>query len=114
MNEAEYRVLLLGFDFLADQTRESIIIWGDSNSVIRQMRGEIDSEAPGLQLLRHKAIEKLRSWPIDEFLHMKRELYRVLIDRQARLCNKQDLIAFSDQDRQGLCSLNRLDELLIS
>ena len=52
----KYRGLLLGFDLLADQTRGRIIICGDSNLVIRQMRGEIDCKAPGLQLLRHKAM----------------------------------------------------------
>ena len=63
VNEAEYRGLLLGFDLLAGQTRGRVIICGDSNLVIRQMRGEIDCKAPGLQLLRSKAVEKLRSWP---------------------------------------------------
>ncbi|CAI5722522.1 unnamed protein product [Peronospora farinosa] len=73
VNEAEYRGLLLGFDLLENQTRGRVIICGDSNLVIRQMRGEIDCKAPGLQLLRQKAMEKLRSWPIHEFLHMKRD-----------------------------------------
>ena len=73
VNEAEYRGLLLSFDLLADQTRGCVINCGDSNLVIRQMREEIDCKAPGLQLLRHKAMEKLRSWPNHEFLHMKRD-----------------------------------------
>ena len=79
VNEAYYHGLLLSFDLLdrlADQTRGRVIICGDSNLVIRQMRGEIDcttAEAPGLQLLRHKAMEKLLSWPNHEFLHMKRD-----------------------------------------
>ena len=64
VNEAEYSGLLLGFDLLVDQERGRIIICGDSIVVIRQMRGEIDCKAPGLPLLRHKAMEKLRSWPI--------------------------------------------------
>ena len=71
VNEAEYRGLLLSFDLLADQARGRMIICGDSNLVIRQMRGKNDCKAPGLQLLRHKAMEKLRSWPSHEFLHMK-------------------------------------------
>ena len=73
VNEAEYRGLLLGFDLLADQTRGRVVICGDSNLVIRQMRGEIDCKALGLQLLRQKAMEKVRSWPAHEFLHMKRD-----------------------------------------
>ena len=61
VNEAEYRGLLLSFDLLADRTRGSIIICGDSNLVIRQMRGEIDCKSPGLQLFRHRTMEKLRT-----------------------------------------------------
>ena len=61
VNEAEYRGLLLSFDVLDDQMRGIIIICGDSNFVIRQMREEIDCKAPKLKLLRHKTMVKLRS-----------------------------------------------------
>ena len=113
VNEAEYRGLLLGFDLLADQARERIIICGDSNLVIRHMRGEIDCKAPGLQLLRHKAMEKLRSWPIHEFLHMKRNWNQSadLLASNA-LQQEKSKMPVSDQDRQNLHSLNRLDESL--
>ena len=46
---------------------------GDLNLVIRKMRGEIYCKALGLQLLRHRAMERLRAWPSHEFLHMKRD-----------------------------------------
>ena len=42
VNEAEYRGLLLCFNLLTVQTRGRVIICGDSNLVIRQMRGEIN------------------------------------------------------------------------
>ena len=71
--EAEYNGLVLCFELLADLDRRRVIFCGDSNLVIRQMRGEIDCKAPGLQLLKHKALEKLRSWPSHELLHTKRE-----------------------------------------
>ena len=73
VNEAEYIGLLLCFYLPADLERGQVIICGDSNLVIRQVRGEIDCKTPGLQLLRHRALEKLRSWPIHEFLHMTRD-----------------------------------------
>ena len=60
VNEVEYRGLILGFDLLADQAQGRIIICGDYNLIIRHMRGEIDYKALGLQLLCHKAMEKLR------------------------------------------------------
>ena len=111
MNEAEYRGLLLLFDLLADQSRGCIIVCGDSNLVIRRMRGEIDCKAPGLQLLSHKSMIRLRSWPIHEFLHMKRD-WNKSADRLASkaLQQEQGTIALSDQDRQDLSLLNRLDE----
>ena len=46
VNEAEYLGFLLSFDCLP--VRPGVIIFGDSNSVIRQMRVEIDCKAPGL------------------------------------------------------------------
>ena len=73
VNKAEYRGLLLSFDLLAKQTKGRVIICGDDYLVIRQMRGQIDCKAPAFQLLRHKAMEKLRLWPIHKFLHIKRD-----------------------------------------
>ena len=73
VNEAEYHGLLLSCELLHRQTRGRVVICGDSNSAIRQMRGEIDCKAPGLQLLRLKALHQLRSWPTREFLHAKRD-----------------------------------------
>ena len=61
VNEAEYNGLLLCFELLANMDRGRVILCGDSNLVIRQMHGEIDCKAPGLQLLRHKALKQLRS-----------------------------------------------------
>ena len=61
------------FHLLTDQTKGRMIICGKSNLVIRQMRGEIDCKQLGLNLLRHKAIEKLRSWPKHDFIHVKRD-----------------------------------------
>ena len=48
-----------------------MIIWEDSNLVIRQMRGEIYCKAPGIQMLSHKAMEKFRYWPKHDSLHAK-------------------------------------------
>ena len=68
---------------------------------------------PDLQLLRHKGMNKLRSWPIHEFLHMKKE-WNQSADRLASkaLQQEQVTIALSDLDRQDLSLLNRLNELL--
>ena len=66
VNEVKYNGLLLCFDLLADLDRGRAILYGGSKLMIRQMGGEIDCEAPGIIFLRHRALEKLRSWPIHE------------------------------------------------
>lgn len=65
---------------------DASLICNDLNLVIRQMRGKIDSKAPGLQLLRHKAMDVLRSWLIYELLHVKRDLNKNDIGSQMKLC----------------------------
>ena len=102
INEAEYRGLLLCFDLLTDQNRGRVIICGDSNLVIRKMRGEIDCKAPGLQLLRHKAMEELRSWPKHEFLHVKRD-WNASADRLESEAMREEKggIVVDDLDRQS-------------
>ncbi|GMF22051.1 unnamed protein product [Phytophthora fragariaefolia] len=113
VNEAEYPCLLLCFDLLVKLDRGCLIVCGESNLVIRQMRGEIDCKAPALQLLRQKALDQLRSWPQHEFLHMKRE-WNQSADRLAStaLQKEEGTHITSDEDRQDLVTLNRLDELL--
>ncbi|CAI5720121.1 unnamed protein product [Peronospora effusa] len=73
VNEAEYEGMLLGFDLLEPMERRRLIICGDSNLVIRQMRGEIECKASGLSPLRAKALSKLQSWPNQAVLHVKRD-----------------------------------------
>ncbi|KAK1946066.1 Gag-Pol polyprotein [Phytophthora citrophthora] len=59
VNEPAYHGLILCLDLLADLGRGRLVICGDSNLVIRQMRVEIPCKAPALQLLREKAMGKL-------------------------------------------------------
>ncbi|OWY92900.1 LOW QUALITY PROTEIN: reverse transcriptase, partial [Phytophthora megakarya] len=59
VNEAEYHGLLLWLDLLEDLDPQLLVICGGSNLVIREVRGEIDCEAPGLTLLRQRALERL-------------------------------------------------------
>ena len=101
-------------DLLADRTRRRVIICGDSSLVIMQIRGAIDCKAMGLQLLRHKAMEQLRSWPSYELLHTKRD-WNQSADRLASevLQQEKGTVVVSYQERQDLINLNRLDEPLI-
>ncbi|ETO59310.1 hypothetical protein F444_22319 [Phytophthora nicotianae P1976] len=95
VNEAEYQGLLLGLDLLSSLDRGRLIIHGDSNLVIRQMRGEIECKAPGLTPLRRRALDRLRTWPAHEFLY------------------QEGTVVTSEADHDDLVVLNRLQELLL-
>ncbi|KAE8986765.1 hypothetical protein PR001_g19397 [Phytophthora rubi] len=114
VNEAEYHGMLLCFDLLSDLDRGRLIVCGDSNLVIRQMRGEIECKAPSLKLLRQKSMERLRSWPDHAFLHVKRD-WNQSADRLAgaALQRQDGAVVVSDAEREDLTTLNRLDELLV-
>lgn len=79
------------------------------------MRGEINCKAPDLQLLRHKAMEKLRSSPIHDLLHMKRN-WNQSAGRLASEALQQwkGAIVIADQDRGDLMTHNRLNKLLVA
>ncbi|OWZ12015.1 reverse transcriptase [Phytophthora megakarya] len=68
VNEAEYNGLILGLDMLEGLDRKRLVICGDSNLVIQQVRGEIDCEAPGLTLMKRKALDRLRKWSDHELV----------------------------------------------
>ncbi|POM70381.1 Reverse transcriptase, partial [Phytophthora palmivora] len=115
VNEAEYRGLLLCLELLSSLDRGRVGICADSNLVIRQMRGEIECKAPGLQLLRQKAMDRLQAWPKHEFLHVKRE-WNQSADRlaSAALQRQEGEIVTSAEDHEDLITLNRLGELLFA
>ncbi|OWY92550.1 reverse transcriptase, partial [Phytophthora megakarya] len=73
VNEAEYNGLILGLDMLEGLDRRRLVICGDSNLVIQQVRGEIDCKSPGLTLLKRKALDRLRIWSDHELVHVKRD-----------------------------------------
>ncbi|POM76149.1 Reverse transcriptase [Phytophthora palmivora] len=115
VNEAEYHGLLLCLDLLSDMDRGRLIICGDSNLVIRQMKGEIECKAPGLTLLRQQAMEHLRSWPNHEFLHMKRDWNQSADSlASAALRHESGVVIVKVEERQDLMTPTRLDELLIA
>ncbi|KAE9163432.1 hypothetical protein PF005_g30448 [Phytophthora fragariae] len=115
VNEAEYRGLLLCMDLLEGENQQRLVICGDSNLVIRQVRGEIDCKAPGITLLRQKALDRLLAWPDHELLHVKRDrngsadsLAGAALQRQAGVEVEED------SDFENLVTLNRLEEILVA
>ncbi|OWZ05728.1 reverse transcriptase [Phytophthora megakarya] len=87
VNEAEYNGLILGLDMLEELDHKRLVICGDSNLVIRQVRVEIDCKAPGPTLLKRLASAALQ--------------------RQGGV-EVQGGTGYQDQ-----VTLNRLDEILI-
>ncbi|ETO99780.1 hypothetical protein F441_22797 [Phytophthora nicotianae CJ01A1] len=114
VNETEYQGVLLGFDLLSGLEWGRLIICGDSNLVIRQMRCEIECKAPGLTPLRRRALDRLRTWPAHEFLHVKRN-WNQSEDRLANtaLHQQEGTVVTSEADSDGLVVLNRLQEPLL-
>ncbi|GMF51288.1 unnamed protein product [Phytophthora fragariaefolia] len=112
-NEAEYHGLLLCLDLLEGEDRRRLIICGDSNLVIRQVRGEIDWKAPGLTLLQQKTLDRLRIWPDHDLVHVKRG-WHGSADRlaSAALQRQAGIMVEDEADLLDLVTLNRLDEIL--
>ncbi|OWZ11320.1 reverse transcriptase [Phytophthora megakarya] len=109
VNEAAYHGFLLCLDLLEDLDPRSLVICEDSNLVTRQVRGEIDCKAPGLTLLRQRALDRLRVWPDHELLHngSADSLTSAALQRQC------GIEVESEKEIQDLVALNRLDEILI-
>ncbi|OWZ04049.1 reverse transcriptase [Phytophthora megakarya] len=77
------------------------------------MQGEMHCKAPGLQLLRQKALNRLRSWPKHEFLHVKLEWNQSANKlASAALQREEGEIVPSEDGRQDLITLNRLGDML--
>ncbi|OWY98484.1 LOW QUALITY PROTEIN: reverse transcriptase, partial [Phytophthora megakarya] len=109
VNEAEYNGLIPGLDMLESLDRRLLVVCGDTNLVIRQVRGEIDCKAPGLTLLKRKALDRPGKWSDHEFVHEG-------LERKCRQSSERRF-ATTRWDRgpgyQDLVALNRLDEILI-
>ncbi|OWY99619.1 reverse transcriptase [Phytophthora megakarya] len=90
-------------DLLEDLDPQRLVICGDSDLVIRQVRGKIDCKAPGLTLLRPEP------W-ID---YVRGQITSCCILASAALQRQCGIEIESDAETQDLITLNRLDEILI-
>ncbi|KAE9292362.1 hypothetical protein PR003_g24777, partial [Phytophthora rubi] len=111
-NEEEYSGLLLCFDLLEDQDRTRLVICGDSNLVMRQMKGEIDCKAPALTLLRQKALRQLGTWLVHDLLHVKRAWNASADSLASAALQREAGVIVQGQDCDDLVMLNRLSEIL--
>ncbi|POM73533.1 LOW QUALITY PROTEIN: Reverse transcriptase [Phytophthora palmivora] len=108
VNEAEYHGLLLCLDLLSTVDRKRVVFCGDSNPVIRQVRGEIECKAPGLTLLKQRALDRLKDWPDHELVHVKRDWNGSADSLASAALQRQGGVKIeSDEDKQDLITLNR-------
>ncbi|GMF51249.1 unnamed protein product [Phytophthora fragariaefolia] len=113
VNEAEYRGLLLGCSLLQELEVSRLIMCGDSNLAIRQMREEMDCKSPGMKLLRQQARNVLETWPRRELFHVRRD-WNASVDMlagQALQC-QAGLDVIDPEEIQSLKTLNRLGEVI--
>ncbi|POM63971.1 Reverse transcriptase [Phytophthora palmivora] len=104
VNEAEYHGLLLCLDLLSTVDRKRVVFCGDSNLVIRQVRGEIDC----------KALDQLKEWSDHEHVHVKRDWNGSADSLASAALQRQGGVEIeSDEDKQHLITLNRLNEVLV-
>ncbi|ETM32973.1 hypothetical protein L914_19732 [Phytophthora nicotianae] len=78
------------------------------------MRVKIECNAPGLTPFRRRALDRLRTWPAHEFLHVKRD-WNQSADRLANtaLHQQEGTGVTSEVDCDALVVLNQLQELLL-
>jgi ribonuclease HI len=72
-NVAEYTALVVGLEQLAGLGARRIVIRGDSELIIKQMRGEYRVKNPGLRPLYEKAKSLLAKFESSRFEHHFRE-----------------------------------------
>lgn len=83
-NVAEYCGLIIGLEEAVRRNIQEITIKGDSELIIKQMRGEYKVKAPNLKELHKKATELSRKIPKTTFLH----IYRHFNQRADELSNE--------------------------
>jgi ribonuclease HI len=73
-NRAEYEALIAGLETVVGYGFETVAIRGDSELIVRQVRGEYDTNDPGLRERRvrvRELLESLDTWSIE---HVPREI----------------------------------------
>ena len=72
-NVAEYRALIRGIEMAAEHGATELELYGDSELVVKQVRGEYRVKDPGLKPLHAEARSKLSAFSTWSFDHVRRE-----------------------------------------
>ena len=73
-NIAEYEALLLGLKFLKQLEAQKISILGDSELIIKKIKGEYSDRNPRLREYRNAALDLLKTFEKYEIIFIPREL----------------------------------------
>ena len=82
-NEAEYMGLLIGMRKAVEMGIDSLLIRGDSQLIIRQMKGEYKVKSDALKPLYNEALQLASSIPTIQYEHV----YRTFNKRADKLSN---------------------------
>lgn len=72
-NVAEYRGVLLGIDLARDLGASELELIGDSELVVRQIKGEYKVKDTGLKPLREQVVDALEDFDRWSIRHVRRE-----------------------------------------
>jgi ribonuclease HI len=72
-NVAEYRALLRGIELAAQHGATELQLYGDSELVVKQVRGEYKVKDAGLKPLHAEARQALSAFSVWSFDHVRRE-----------------------------------------
>jgi len=72
-NVAEYRAMLLGIDLASDLGASEVELVGDSELIVKQVRGEYKVKKADLRPLRDQVLQRLRDFDSWSIRHVRRE-----------------------------------------
>lgn len=99
-NQAEYEGLLLGLTRANEMKIQKLLVEGDSNLVIKQMKGEYKVKSLSILELYNKCVDLSRNIPIINYQHIYRERNK----RADELSNKSLETFFSNDNNRIVSS----------
>ena len=85
-NQAEYQAIIKALEVAKGYTKESIVLFSDSELVIKQLKGEYKVKSPHLRTLYHEVITQIKYFSSVKFTHAPRT--NSWIKKADKLCNE--------------------------
>ncbi|PWI48997.1 ribonuclease H [Candidatus Heimdallarchaeota archaeon B3_Heim] len=84
-NQAEYQAIIKALEVAKGYTKDSIVLFSDSELVIKQLKGEYKVKSPHLRTLNHEVITQIKYFSSVKFIHAPRT--NSWIKKADKLCN---------------------------